>query len=157
MHALSLRIAAVTVLMLAWALPCGAAEMGPQAVDAAWVKGMKANDLDAIMKCYAPDAVAWLPDMREARGATAIRAAYQEIMSANTVKDVALMDTKYKTTGTLAAGWGKFSLTLVSKADGKTTVMTGRFNEVAERRAGKWVYIVDHASAEPTGTESAKQ
>jgi len=157
MHALSLRIAAVTVLMLAWALPCGAVEMGPQAVDAAWVKGMKANDLEAIMKCYAPDAVAWLPGMREARGATAIRAAYQEIMSANTVKDAALSDAKYKTTGNLAAGWGKYSITLVSKADGKIIVMTGRYNEVIERRAGKWAYIVDHASAEPTGTESAKQ
>src|SRR5437667_12740017 len=108
MHALSLRIAAVTVLMLAWALPCGAAEMGAQAVDAAWVKAMKANDVDAIMKCYAPDAVAWLPGMSEARGTTAIRAAYQSVLSANTVKDAALSEVKYKTTGNLAAGWGTY-------------------------------------------------
>jgi len=157
MNALSLRTIAVTVLMLVWALPCGAAEMSPQAVDAAWVKAMKANDLDAIVKCYAPDAVAWLPGMREARGTAAIRAAYQGLLSANTVKDAALSDTKYKTAGNLAAGWGKYSITLVSKTDGKTTMMTGRFNEILERRAGKWAYIVDHASAEPTGAESAKQ
>ena len=156
MHSLSLRITAVAVLIIACALPCQAADMGAQAVDAAWVKAMKANNLDAVMQCYAPNAVAWLPGMREARGAQAIRAAYQGLLSANTVKDAALVDTKYKTTGNMSVGWGKYSITLIPKAGGAPVVMTGRYNEVAERRAGKWVYIVDHASAEPTGTESAK-
>ena len=117
---------------------------------------MKANDLNAVMKCYASDAVGWFPGMREARGEQAIRAAYQDILSKNTVKDAAVSDAKYKTMGTMSVGWGKYSITLVPKAGGNLTVMTGRYNEVAERRAGKWVYIVDHASAEPTGTESAK-
>ncbi len=156
MHSLSLRLAAVAVLMIVCALPCRAAEIGAQAVDAAWVKAMNANNLNAVMKCYAPDAVGWLPGMREARGEKAIRAAYQALLSANTVKDAALLDTKYKAMGNVAVGWGKYSFTLIPKAGGPPVVMTGRFNEVAERRAGKWLYIVDHASAEPTGTESAK-
>ena len=157
MHSLSLRTTAVALLMLAWALPCHAADRGAQAVDAAWAKAMKANNLDAVMKCYAPDAVAWLPGMREARGEQAIRSAYQGLLSANTVKDAALLDTKYKTTGTMSVGWGKYSITLVPKAGGNPVVMTGRYSEVAERRGGQWVYIVDHASAEPTGTEGTKQ
>ena len=156
MRYLSLRTTAVALLMLACALPCHAADKGAQAIDAAWVKAMQANNLEAIMKCYAPDAVAWLPGMREARGEQAIRAAYQGLLSANTVKDAALTDTKYKTTGNMSVGWGKYSFTLVPKAGGNPVVMTGRYNEVAERRGGQWVYIVDHASAEPTGTESTK-
>ena len=156
MHSLSLRTTAVILLLLACALPCHAADRGAKALDAAWVKAMKANNLDAVVKCYAPDAVAWLPGMREARGEQAIRAAYQGLLSANTVKDATLLDTQYKTTGNVSVGWGKYSFTLVPKAGGDPVVMTGRFNEVAERRAGKWVYIVDHASAEPTGPESAK-
>ena len=147
----------LVLLLVAWILPCHAADVGAHAVDAAWVKAMKANDLEAVMKCYAPDAVAWLPDMREARGEQAIRAAYQAVLSKNTVKDAALTEAKYKTAGNMSVGWGKYTLTLVPKAGGNPTVMTGRYNEVAERRGGRWVYIVDHASAEPTGTESAKQ
>lgn len=156
MHSWSLRTTAVVLLLIACALPCSAADRGAQAVDAAWMKAMKANNLDAVMKCYVPDAVAWLPGMREARGEQAIRTAYQGLLSANTVKDAALSDTKYKTTGNVSAGWGKYSITLVPKAGGNPVVMTGRFSAVAERRGSRWVYIVDHASAEPTGTESTK-
>ena len=157
MHSLSLRTTAVILLLLACALPCQAADRGAKALDAAWVKAMKANNLDAVVKCYAPDAVAWLPGMSEARGEQAIRAAYQGLLSANTVKDATLLDTQYKTTGNVSVGWGKYSMTLVPKAGGNPVVMTGRYNEVAERRGGQWVYIVDHASAEPTGTEGTKQ
>jgi uncharacterized protein (TIGR02246 family) len=157
MHTLVRHTTALVLLLVAWALPCHAADVGAHALDTAWVKAMKANDLEAIMKCYAPDAVAWLPDMREARGEQAIRAAYQAILSKNTVKDTALTEAKYKTAGTTSVGWGKYMITLVPKAGGNPIVMTGRYNEVAERRGGRWVLIVDHASAEPTGTESAKQ
>jgi hypothetical protein len=32
-----------------------------------------------------------------------------------------------------------------------------RFTEVMEKRDGKWLYLVDHASAQPTGMQGAKQ
>ena len=156
MRCLSLRTTVVALLMLACALPCYAADRGAQAVDAAWMKAMKANNLDAIMKCYAPDAIVWLPGMREARGEQAIRAAYQDLLSANTVKDAALSDAKYKTAGNMSVGWGKYSITLVPKAGGNPVVMTGRFSEVAEHHSGRWVYIVDHASAEPAADAMKK-
>jgi uncharacterized protein (TIGR02246 family) len=126
-----------------------AAESGAQIVDAAWIAAVKANDLDAVMKCYAPDAVMWLPNAPSARGAKAIRAAYEGLLSANTVKDATLSDVTYRTVGNTSVAWGRFSLTLAPKAGGDPVVMTGRFTEAAERRGGKWVYIVDHASAEP--------
>ena len=154
----SFRTAVFALLMLVWALPCGAQEVGAKAVDAAWIKAMKANNIDAVMRCYAPDAVAWLPGTSEARGEKAIRSAYEGLLSPNTVKDVALSDTKYKTAGNVSVGWGKFSLMLVPKSGGNPAVMTGRFTVLAERRRdGRWVYVVDHASAEPAGTEGSKQ
>jgi uncharacterized protein (TIGR02246 family) len=142
---------AVVLLLVALVVTAGAAaaESGAQIVDAAWLAAVKANDIDAVMKCYAPDAVMWLPNAPSARGAKAIRAAYEGLLSANTVKDATLSDVTYRTVGNTSVAWGRFSLTLAPKAGGDPVVMTGRFTEAAERRGGKWVYIVDHASAEP--------
>jgi uncharacterized protein (TIGR02246 family) len=142
---------AVVLLLVALVVTAraNAADAGAQIVDAAWISAIKANDIDAVMKCYAPDAIMWLPDAPTARGAKAIRAAYEGLLSANTVKDATLSEVTYRTVGKASLAWGNFSLTLVPKAGGDQVVMKGRFTEVAERRGGKWVYIVDHASAEP--------
>lgn len=126
-----------------------AGEDGVQAVDAAWEKAVEANDLDAVMACYAPDAVAWLPDSPELKGAEAIRQSYKDLFAANTIKDASLSETHYTTVGERSVGWGRFSLTLVPKGSDRPVVALGRFTEVAEHRGGRWVYVVDHASAEP--------
>ena len=139
----------VVTCALLTALPAVAADSGAQAVDAAWKKAILANDVEAIVKTYAKDAIAWLPDMGEARGEAAIRAAYQGMLDANTAKDVKLTDTHYKAVGNVAVGWGRYSLTLVPKKGGNPVVLTGRYSEVLEKRDGKWLYVVDHASNEP--------
>ena len=144
-----LLVATVLFVALVAAEPSPAAESGARIVDAAWIIAVKANDLDAVMKCYAADAVMWLPNAPSARGDQAIRAAYEGLRSANTVKDATLTNVTYRTVGKTSVAWGRFSLTLVPKAGGDPVVMTGRFTEAAERRGGTWVYIVDHASAEP--------
>jgi uncharacterized protein (TIGR02246 family) len=145
------RWAAALSLVLASSLPLlgSAAEEGAQALDALWVKAMKSNDVDAVVKTYAPDAVAWLPGASEARGEKAIRAVFEGIMSANTVQDVVLSETEYRTMGNTSVGWGRFKLTLVPKAGGEPSVTLGRYIDVAEKRGDQWVYISDHASAEP--------
>ena len=55
-----------------WAPPARGQDTGMQALDAAWVKAMKTNDVEAATACYAADAVMWFPDAPEARGAKAI-------------------------------------------------------------------------------------
>src|SRR6267378_4015438 len=135
MRYLLLRITALAFLIVTFSLPCRAAETGAQSLDSSWIKAMKANDLEAVMKTYAPDAVVWLPQ----------------------VKEVVLSETGYRTMGKVSVGWGRFSLTLAPKSGGSPVVMIGRFTDIAERRGGRWVYIVDHASAEPAGTEGSKQ
>jgi ketosteroid isomerase-like protein len=157
MRYLFLRVTALAFLTVAFSLPCVAAETGAQSVDALWVKAMKANDLEAVLKTYAPDAVVWLPQAKEARGEMAIRSAYEGMLSANIVKEVVLSETGYRTMGKISVGWGKFSLTLAPKSGGSPVVMMGRFTDIVERRGGRWVYIVDHASAEPAGTEGSKK
>jgi len=152
------RAATLSILLGAVSLPCLATATGTHSVDDAWAKAMQANDLDAVMKIYAPDAVAWFPDRKEARGTAAIRAAYQGLLSANTVTAVSESAIGRRTIGKTSVGWGNFSMTLQPKAGGAPVVMTGRFSEVAERRNGHWVYVVDHASAEPaTEAAGAKQ
>ena len=49
-----------------------APEPGTTAVETQWLKAIKANDLEAIVACYAPDAVLWGPGDPEARGTAAI-------------------------------------------------------------------------------------
>src|SRR5258708_7312581 len=141
-------ILAVATLVVAAALPV-AAQTGAASVDQAWKKAAMANDVEGLVKLYAKDAVAWLPNAPEARGIDAIRATYQGLLGANTVKDFTFSDTTYRSKGNRSIGWGRFSLTLQPKAGGSPQVMTGRFTVVAERRDKNWVYVVDHASADP--------
>ncbi|HEV2038738.1 MAG TPA: DUF4440 domain-containing protein [Casimicrobiaceae bacterium] len=157
MRYLLLRVTALAFLIVTFSLPCRAAETGAQAVDSSWIKAMKANDLEAVLKTYASDAVVWLPEAKEARGEKEIRSAFEGLLSANTVKEVVLSETGYKTMGKVSVGWGRFSLTLAPKSGSNPVVMTGRYTDIAERRGGRWVYVVDHASAEPAGTEGPKK
>jgi uncharacterized protein (TIGR02246 family) len=138
-----------TALLAGFSTSLFAADKGVAAVEAAWVKAMKANDLDGVATLYASDAMTWFPDRPPAMGAAAIRAEYKEMLDPNTVKDVVLSDTHSKTSGNVSAGWGNFVLTLVPKAGGDPIVMKGRFTDVAEMRDGKWLYIADHASSDP--------
>ena len=156
-HFSGLRIPVLFLFLFALALPGFAADKGAKAVDDAWVKAMKANDLEAVLACYAPDAVVWLPDSPEASGEKAIRAAYQGLLAANTVQDATVTETHYKTAGNLSTGWGRFTLTLAPKAGGAPIAMKGRFTEVAQLRGGRWVYVADHASAEPSAPEPTKK
>ena len=155
-HVSPLRMSVVVLCLLVPPVFAAEAETGAKSVDAAWVKAIKANDLEGVLACYAPDAVVWMPDAPEASGAKAIRAAYEGFLGANTVQDVTMTDTHYQTSGNLSAGWGRFSMTLVPKAGGAPMTMTGRFTEAVERRGGSWVYVADHASAEPPPAPPAK-
>ena len=49
------------------ALGVKAGEAGLQAVDSAWIKAVKANSIEAVMACYASDAVGWFSGEPEAK------------------------------------------------------------------------------------------
>ena len=149
------RAGIVSLALVALALPVRGADDGSKIVDDAWVKGMKANDVEAVLACYAADAVVWFPGDAVAKGEKAVRALYQGLFSANTVKDVAITESHYKTSGNLSSAWGTFSMMLAPKVGGSPVTMAGRFTSVSEKRGGKWVYVADHASAEPAPAPAA--
>jgi uncharacterized protein (TIGR02246 family) len=130
--------------LLALAVPVAAAEHAAQEVDQAWVKAMKANDLEATMALYAPDAVAYFPD-GDFKGKEAIRKSWTDFLAAFTVKD-ATSEGTYDTTGDTSVGWGFWTLTVVPKAGGDPIPMKGRATVVVKKIGGKWLYVVDHAS-----------
>ena len=81
---------------------------GAEPVDQAWVKAIKANDLEATLPLYAPDAVAYFPD-GDFKGKEAIRKSWTEFLSTFTVKD-ATSEATYETTGDTSVGWGTWTL-----------------------------------------------
>ncbi len=91
----------------------------------------------------------WLPDAPEAKGRKAIRDAYAGLLAANTVTGATFANTHYQTSGDLSVGWGDFTLSLSPKAGGNPVTMSGRFSVIARNEEGTWVYVVDHASAQP--------
>jgi uncharacterized protein (TIGR02246 family) len=122
---------------------------GIKATDAAWLKAIKANDLEALVACYAPDAVMWLPGAPEARGSKQIREAYDGLLKTFTVKGASLSNTVYQTSGDLSTGWGNFVLELQPKNGGAPGALRGRFTAVSKKIGGKWLYVADNASADP--------
>jgi uncharacterized protein (TIGR02246 family) len=124
-----------------------AAEDGAKSVDDAWVKAMNANDLNAVVALYADDATMYPPDQVEAKGKEAIHRVYEGMLGPNTAKDARVTESHYETSGNLSTGWGRVTLTLVPKAGGSPQTLDVRFTDVAVKRGGKWLYLVDHASA----------
>jgi ketosteroid isomerase-like protein len=144
------RLVPAVILALGFGVASAArAEEGAKDVDARWVKAMKANDVDALVACYAPDAVMWLPDAPEARGAKAIRDTYAGLLGAHRVVDAVLSDAVYNTSGDMSTAWGHFVLTLKPTKGGDNVVMKGRFLAVARKSGGKWAYVADLASNDP--------
>jgi uncharacterized protein (TIGR02246 family) len=130
--------------LLALAVPVAAAEHGAQMVDEAWVKAMKANDLEAAVALYAPDAVAYFPD-GDFKGKDAIRKSWTDFLATFTVKDCTSQGS-YETIGDTSLGHGYWTLTVVPKAGGEPIPMKGRASVITKKIGGKWLYVVDHAS-----------
>ncbi|MDR3415195.1 MAG: DUF4440 domain-containing protein [Nevskia sp.] len=146
------RLRSAALVLLAAALPAYAAETGIAAIDAQWIKAVKAGDADAAAGLYANDAILWIPGAPMAKGAKAIHDAYQGWLSATTIQDVKLTLLGGSTKGAESVGWGTFSITSAPKSGGATTTEVGRYTEVGKRVGGKWVYVVDHASDDPAPT-----
>jgi uncharacterized protein (TIGR02246 family) len=151
-----MRRSHLLVALAVLALPAGLAEAkgdaaskGARAVDEAWQKAARANDLDALVGCYAKDGVFWMQGAPTARGHAAIRAMYAGLLGANTIADARLENAVYEDGGDLSVGWGDYVVILKPKAGGDPVTLLGRFTVVAKEEDGRWVYLVDHASDTP--------
>lgn len=139
---------AMAAVMALFASPLLASD-APDSVQACWQPAFEAGDADAVSQCYAPDAVLWLGGMQMMQGRAAIREGYAGFFSGFSVKDVKLVTIGQSSHGDEVTAWGTYSMVLVSKADGKETLSTGRYTDVSRKIDGKWQYVVDHASENP--------
>ena len=146
---MKLRTAIVTLVLVAcWSLSAAASE-GPESVDQAWKKAMIAGDIDALVACYADDAIGWFPDAPPVKGKEAIRQMFAGMLKTSTV-DVSFANTHYHECGSdMAVGWGEYTITVTPKAGGTPEKVSGRFSEALKKQDGKWVYAMDHVSAHP--------
>ena len=140
------------LFVMAWALAMSASPLLAETADssqACWLPAFEAGDADAVARCYAPDAVLWLPGAPRAKGRDAIRGAYAGFFAGSRIRSATLTELGKVTHGDDASSWGTFKVVLVSKKDGKETTETGRYTDVSRRIDGRWQYLVDHASDEP--------
>lgn len=151
MHKKNLYAMAAVLTLLA--APVVAAD-SPTSVQACWKPAFEAGDARAVSMCYAHDAVLWLPGAPMMQGREAIRDGYIEFFSHYTVKSMVLVEMGRSEHGDEAASWGSYRMTVVSKADGSPTNSIGRYTDVSRKVAGSWLYVVDHASDDPTASKA---
>jgi uncharacterized protein (TIGR02246 family) len=128
---------------------------GMKGVDEKWAAAAKKGDVEALVALYAPDATMYPPDALEARGTDAIRKSYTDMLGAMTVTE-AVFDCTYKIVGDTAYGFGIATVTMQPKAGGAPQAMKVRVTEIGKKLNGKWVYVVDHASAPMAPPPSSK-
>ena len=79
----------------------------PDSVGAAWIKSVKAGDLDAVVKLYASDAVAWFPGETQHNSSAAIRASYKTLFETFTVVDATLSNSHHIGDAEHRTNWGQ--------------------------------------------------
>ncbi len=118
----------------------------PEALQGAFVKGMVANDADALAACYTDDAVSYPANAMVGVGPDFVRESWKSFFAKYTIKEVGLVDTHMETFGDTAVAWGIFTMLVEPAAGGDAFEMRGRFTDIAKKVDGNWLYIADHAS-----------
>lgn len=140
---------ATATLLAAFSLPALADEAAAGSAQDCWLKAFKAADADAVTKCYASDAVLWIPGGPMAKGSQEIHDGFAGYFADFTIKSVELTPMGSKTVGDDAVSWGTYSIVIVPKEGGEETTEVGRYTDVSKKIDGRWVYEVDHASDDP--------
>lgn len=132
-----------------------AKRMDPEKIKAAakelddkFVTAFNKEDINGVMDCYwnSPDVIFYPPDAMECKGHEAIKAEWEKFFAESEIKNAELTNTSYMALEDYGLSWGNFAITL-GTPDGKETKFDGRFSTVFAQKDGKWVYILDHASA----------
>jgi ketosteroid isomerase-like protein len=124
------------------------------ALDASFVAAFNSGDVDAMNDLYwnSPDVVVFPPDALQARGFAAVANANAGMLGAMAGAKLELIEQHQIPAGDVVIGWGLWRITIPA-ANGATTELVGRYTDVKGQRDGKWVYLIDHASA-PLPSES---
>jgi uncharacterized protein (TIGR02246 family) len=124
-------------------------------LDDQFLKAFNAGDIDGLVALYADDAVIYPPDAFMVKGKDAIRANWKSFYAQFKVSNATITDAKYIDMDDKSVGWGIVEATMTPVAGGAQMPMKARFTSISEKRDGKWLYIVDHASM-PMGPPPAE-
>ena len=132
-----------------------------KAVDEAFIAGFNKADGDAVAATYwnSPETVSYLPDVMELKGFEAIKAGLVQSMPAMGGAQLQITEARYVPVGedTVLSN-GLWTMTMPAAEGAAPAEMRGRFSAVMQRKDGRWVYIMDHASmpmAPPPGADAA--
>ena len=87
-----------------------------------------------------------------AKGRAAIRDGFAGYFEHMTVKQASLTPMGEEKIGNTRVAWGTYAFVLVNKDTQAESVENGRYTDVQKLIDGKWLYIVDHPSDDPTPT-----
>lgn len=128
-----------------------------KALDQRFVEAYNKGDVDAIMDTYwnSPDLVSYPPAELQLRGWEAVKQGMTKEFATMAGGKLELLETSYKAFGDVVISWGTWRYSMSEPP----MEVVGRYSDVKGKKDGKWVYIMDHASAPmppPTaeGTES---
>jgi len=115
-----------------------------KALDQRFIAAYNNGDVDAVMATYwnSPDLVSYPPGALEVRGWEAAKEGFAKEFS-SMKGTLEFMEPNYRVAGDVVMGWGKWRFTMSDPP----MEMMGRYTDVKAKRDGRWVYILDHASA----------
>lgn len=118
----------------------------PQALQDAFLKALRANDVEGMAACYTEDATNFPTDSLIGVGPESVRASWGGFLDAYRVIDARLSQQHLEQSGDLAVAWGLFTIVAGPIGGGEPAEMQGRYMDVARNIDGRWLYIADHAS-----------
>ena len=158
----SMFIAALAIAFGAssWAHAESPEEMiaGANALDKAFLAAFNSGNADAMSALYwnSPDAVSFPPEELVARGIEGIRKSNAAVVKSMAGGKLEITESHQIPFQDVVVGWGLWRFTMPVEG-GTPIAMVGRYTDVKAKRDGKWVYVVDHASAVmPASTPAAE-
>ena len=117
-------------------------------LDNKFIEAYNDRNVDALMETFwnSPELVSFPPGMMETRGWEETKATFGEEFANAPEFVLELTESNNVVVGDAVLGYGKWRFT-ISIPDADPMILEGRYSDVKAKRDGKWVYILDHASA----------
>jgi ketosteroid isomerase-like protein len=132
------------------------AQDSADALQAAFVAAVGAEDADAVAALYVSDAHSFGTAV-DAVGTEAIRADWAGTFAALDDIAITIEQEGALDLGDHAAAWGHWSFTANTAEDGAPVAITGRFLDVSMATPQGWRYVADHASVTPPAPPEAAE
>lgn len=113
-------------------------------LDSRFLAAFNKGDVDGMLATYwnSPELVSFPPDKLVCQGWAEVK---QHLTNGATMSglELRLVDMHYRVAGDCVIGWGQWRMNI----PGVASEAEGRYTDVKAKRDGKWVFLLDHASA----------